>query len=115
MGKYQEVEIAGTKRPVNFGMWALGEFERETGVKLAQLQTAGADLGILEMVNLLYYGLKHGARVAKKDFPYTPEDVADWLDQDPNATTRILEVFTATLPADEKAQSGQKKARTKAK
>ena len=110
MAKYHTVEIAGVQRPVNFGMWALGEFEQVTGVKLATLQQEANALGITEVVHLIFFALKHGARVAKQEFPFGPHDVADFLDEDPDAAARILEVFTGSVADEKKAQAtGQKK------
>ncbi len=50
---------------------------------------------------LVWCGLKHGARVEKQPFSYTLEDVADWLDEKPEAMEEVLNVFSSSFSSSE--------------
>ena len=101
--RYTEAEIGGKKRPLKFGInqteifcktrgITAGEFiEMFTEEKLNALALTGG-----EVRDLVWSGLKDGARFKKQEFKYTPEDIGDWIDEmsmkDPK---KFQEVMTA--------------------
>lgn len=89
----KNVKVGGEDRPVKFGFAALMEFTEENGLSMAELENLGDNMRLKDALFLVWVGLKHGARVEKKPFTYTVEEVADWLDDDPGAMERVLEVF----------------------
>ena len=45
----------------------------------------------------MWSGLKDGARVTKQEFTLELDDVADMLDEDQEAMTKVLKVFEQSL------------------
>lgn len=99
--QFELVKIGGKKRPVRYGFWALAEFGEITGLKLHEMNRLDAEMSIKDAIVLTFVGLKDGARKADQEFNYELPDVADWLDEDENAFTNVLEVFNKMQPAEE--------------
>ena len=99
MVKY--VEIGGEERPVKFGFAALMEFTEENGYTMADLDNLGENMKLKDALFLVWCGLKHGARVEKKPYSYSIEEVADWLDEQPEAMDKVLNVFSSSFGASE--------------
>jgi len=97
----KHVEIGGESRPVKFGFAALMEFTEANGYTMANLDTLGDNMKLKDAIYLVWCGLKHGARIDKKPFPFSIEDIADWLDDKPEAMEEILAVFGSSFSASE--------------
>jgi hypothetical protein len=72
------------------------------GYKLNDLGRLGEDMTLGDAVNLIWCGLKDGARAEKKEFTLTSEDVADFLDDDIGALNDVLAVFAESFTKGEK-------------
>lgn len=101
----KNVEIGGKLRPVKFGFAALMEFTEANGYTMADLDTLGESMKLKDALFLVWCGLKHGARVEKQAFKETIEEVADWLDDQPEAMENVLNVFSQSFSPSE----GEKK------
>ena len=110
---YVKVELSGHEYPVSFGMMALAKFCKDQNLSLsemnAQLQN---NLDIMSALKLIYFGLEDGARKAKQEFNLTLEDVADRIDEDPDAIERFFAEFQALQPQKKEAP-GKPKAKAK--
>ena len=102
MVKY--IEIGGKDRPVKYGFAALMEFTEENGYTMADLDKLGENMKLKDALFLVWCGLKHGARVEKKPFKHTIEEVADWLDDKPEAMEETLNVFSSSFGASEEGK-----------
>lgn len=98
----KSVKIGGEERPVKFGFSALMNFCDLAGYKLNDLGRLGEDMTLGDAVNLIWCGLKDGARAEKKKFTLTSEDVADFLDDDIGALNDVLAVFAESFTKGEK-------------
>ena len=98
----KKVKIGGEERPVKFGFAALMQFTDATGYKLADLDKIGESLSLSEALELVRAGLKQGARVEKESFNYELEDIADCLDDSPEALEQILAIFTESFTQEKK-------------
>jgi len=98
----KKVKIGGEERPIKFGFAALMQFTDATGYKLADLDKIGESLSLSEALELVRAGLKQGARVEKESFNYELEDIADWLDDSPEALEQILAIFTESFTQEKK-------------
>ena len=97
MVKY--VDFGGEPRPVKFGFAALMNFTDMSGYKLNDLDKLGENMTLSDAVKLIYCGLKTGARVEKKKFNSSLEDVADWLDDNQNTLQEVLNIFAESFSA----------------
>ena len=94
-------QIAGKEVPVSFGNAALIRFEEETGISILNLGTT--PLNYKNSLVLIFEGLRDGHRKDKKDFTMTFDDLCDYLDEDPNALSRIMDLLNKSMPTpDEK-------------
>ena len=93
----KHVEIGGKERPVKYGFAALMEFTEENGYTMADLDKLGENMKLKDALFLVWCGLKHGARVEKQPYSYSIEDVADWLDETPEAMEKVLNVFSSSF------------------
>lgn len=95
----KHVEIGGKERPVKFGFAALMEFTEANGYTMADLDTLGDNMKLKDALFLVWCGLKHGARVEKQEYSFNLEDIADWLDEKPEAMEEVLNVFSSSFGA----------------
>ena len=93
----KKVNIGGEERPVKFGFAALMQFTDATGYTLAQLDSIGDSLTLSQAIELIKAGLKQGARLEGEKFNATSEEIADWLDETPEALEQVLAVFTESF------------------
>jgi hypothetical protein len=93
----KKVNIGGDERPVKFGFAALMQFTDATGYTLAQLDSIGDSLTLSQAIELIKAGLKQGARIEGEKFNATSEEIADWLDETPEALEQVLAVFTESF------------------
>ena len=98
MDNMKKIPIGGANRPIHFGFAALADWCKLTGLGLQDLNTIGANMGLQDAIYLAFSGLKHGARRAKKEFNYTIDDVADWIDDEGmDIFTEIMEHFSESM------------------
>ncbi len=88
----KHVKAGGKDRPVKFGMAALHQFEKATGIKAAKLNMdeVGADLDVLS--NLFKAGFDQGCRISNIPVDYKLEDVLDWMDE-PGVIDHTMKAF----------------------
>lgn len=97
---FHEVETAGKKFPVHFGMASLMRFCEEEGIQLTELQTAKPTA----MLRLFYKGLEHGHRRAGKELQLSQQDFEDLIDDDALFFTALSNAFAASMPEEGNAQ-----------
>ena len=104
--------IGGELRPLHYGFASLAEWCDLTGSGLNDLSKLGNNLSLNAAIQLIYCGLKHGARRSKEDFKYSVEDVADWIDDEGmDIFNEAMEVFSESMAkiTPEKKKKGSKK------
>lgn len=97
MAKFEKVNIGGQELNVKFGFNALSIFEKESGESVNSITKYGNEIPINLAICLVFAGLKDGARASKSDFTLTKEDIADLLDDDFDALSRVLKVFESMM------------------
>jgi len=108
----KKIPIGGELRPLHFGMTALAEWCELTNSKLNDLSKLGDEMGLQDAIQLIYVGLKHGARMENREFKYTYEKVGDWIDvEGMQVFTEAMEAFTDQMAkvSNEKKQKGTQK------
>tara|TARA_R100000664_G_scaffold16331_1_gene25096 strand:- start:14809 stop:15153 length:345 start_codon:yes stop_codon:yes gene_type:complete len=114
MTKNKTIAIGKEVRPIHYGFAALGEWCDMTGTSLEDLGSIGKNLGLTAAIQLIYCGLKHGARRNKEDFNYTHYDVGDWIDDEGmEVFNECMEIFSDSLSKlnpkeEEKKKKGEK-------
>ena len=109
MAKATPVFINGKDYPFKYGMAALRAFSDATGITLGELGSIGSNMTITQALALVWAGLKDGARVTQKDFKLSIDDVADMLDDDEDAMTKVLAVFEHSLGKKKPSKVKKKK------
>jgi len=113
MVEKKTIAIGGEMRPLHYGFAALAEWCDLTGCGLNDLSKLGNDLSLNAAIQLIWCGLKHGARRDKTSFKYSEEDVADWIDDEGMGIfTDAMEVFSASMskinPSKKKVRGSKK-------
>lgn len=103
------VIINGKDYPVKYGFAALRAFTDETNITLNELGKLGDNMTITQALALVWAGLKDGARVTGNEFNMSIDDVADLIDKDQEALTKVLSVFQKSI-SQPKQTKGKKKA-----
>jgi len=106
----KEIESAGKIYPVKYGMAALSEFLDSEGLALSDMENLGKNMSLTTALKLVYFGLKHGARKAGKDFALSLEDIGDMCDDDPDLLEKCMKVFSESMP---QPNAGNKRAPAK--
>ena len=107
------IGIGGEMRPIHYGFAALGEWCDMTNTPLQELGTLGQNISLSAAIQLIYCGLKHGARRTKESFNFTDDDVADWIDDEGmDVFNEDMEIFSSSLA---KMNPGEKKKKDKKK
>ena len=112
MTEKKTIAIGGQVRPIHYGFAALGEWCDLTGSGLNDLSKLGSNLSLTAAIQLIWCGLKHGARRSKEDFNNSVDDVADWIDDEGMGIfNEAMEIFTASMAKihPEKKKKGIKK------
>lgn len=104
----KQFQIGGELRPVKFGFNALRIFGNLTGLTVFQMERLGENMSFDHLVKLVYCGLVDGSRVEKKEFTFTVDDIADWLDDDKGLMLEMFNEFRGSM-----AQPQEKKAKKK--
>ena len=107
--KATPVFINGVDYPVKYGFAALRAFTDVTGTTLQELSKLGDSMTTTQALALVWAGLKDGARVMKKDFDLSIDDVADLIDEDQEAMNKVLAVFQDSLAQPSKNKTKKKK------
>lgn len=102
----QLIKVGEKTYPVKYGFNALRMFCNESGIELQDLEQIASSMKIDHAINLVWAGMKDGARVEKQDFDLTPEDIADLMDEDNTLINQCMELFVASFI---KPNSGEKK------
>ena len=102
----QLIKVGEKTYPVKYGFNALRMFCNASGIELQELEQIGSSMKIDHAINLVWAGMKDGARVEKQDFDLTPEDIADLMDEDNTLINQCMELFVASFI---KPNSGEKK------
>lgn len=101
--KYKEIKVSGKTWPVSLGTNALSEFLDDQKLSLMDMEKLGETMSLRQAVKLFYFGLKDGARKAKKEFELTIEEVGDLIDDFPGGWTeglaKVMELFSDGMPA----------------
>lgn len=107
MVETKTIGIGGEMRPIHYGFAALGEWCDLTGTGLQDLSKLGQNISLNAAMQLIWCGLKHGARRKKEEFNYTSDDVADWIDEEGmDVFNDAMEIFSGSLA---KMNPGEKK------
>ena len=113
MVEKKTIAIGGELRPIHYGFAALAEWCDLTGSGLNDLSQLGDNMSMSAAIQLIYCGLKHGARRQKEDFNHTVDDVGDWIDEEGmDVFNEAMEVFSESLSKlnpDEKKKKVKKK------
>ena len=102
----QLIKVGEKTYPVKYGFNALRMFCNESGIELQDLEQIASSMKIDHAINLVWAGMKDGARVEKQGFDLTPEDIADLMDEDNTLINQCMELFVASFI---KPNSGEKK------
>ncbi len=110
------IQFGENQYPVSFGYGALMAYEKATGSPVSTLFAAFSkgESSITDIATLIACGLENGARKAGDPQPYTPQDVADLLDDSPNPTdviTRAMQILSDSFAQPD--EGAKKKPMTK--
>lgn len=109
MRELKKIAIGGQMRPVHYGFATLSEWCDLCGLTMADLSKIGENMPLSTAINMVYCGLKHGARRSKSEFKITFDDVADWLDTDQQSMTDAMEIFSESMAATVQKKVGKAK------
>lgn len=98
-----EVTTAGVKYPVKFGFNAYADLCDLTGLSINDLQKFGDKISPGVARDLVWCGLKHGARVKDEKFTLSREDIGDMMDDDPEFAGKVFQAFADSQPQAGKA------------
>jgi hypothetical protein len=91
------IKIADKSYPVKYGFNALRLFTNASGLELKDLSELAEKISIDHAINLVWAGMKDGARVEKQEFNLDPADVADLMDEDATVLSQCMEIFVASF------------------
>jgi len=109
MRELKKIAIGGQMRPVHYGFATLSEWCDLCGLTMADLAKIGDNMPLSTAINMVYCGLKHGARRSKSEFKITFDDVADWLDTDQKGMTDAMEIFSESMAQNIQSKGGKSK------
>jgi len=95
--------------PVHFGFACQAEFCEEMQITLAEFdeRVGGSKLRLMDIITLAWYAIKHGCRRTASPFTLTKDELADLLDDNPTAITKLFELLVEAQPkAEEGASEG---------
>ena len=114
MSELKKIAIGGEMRPIHFGFAALSQWCELSGLGLQDLGRIGENLSLANAINLIYVGLKHGARKTKVEFNYTADDIADWIDDEGmEVFNEAMQLFGEQMAKINPEQEKKKKVREK--
>lgn len=116
MAKYVELQVGEDKHPVSFGMLALSNFCEKQNLTLAEMNASlGQKLSIQALLDLIHCGLQDGYRKAGKDFQMDIADVADMIDDHPEALAAFMDEIAGNLPQSDTEKKHKPGTRAKTK
>lgn len=86
----RQVTIGGVVHPISFGVNCLANFARETGLGFGDMVN---EIPFHAKLSLIYNALKDGARIEKKPFTMTEEEVGDMLGTNIKLINTLIEYF----------------------
>lgn len=92
-----KVKVGEQLYPVKYGFNALRVFCNASGIELQDIEKIATSMSLDHAINLVWAGLKDGARVEKQEFDLTIEDVADMMDEDNTLITQCMELFISSF------------------
>lgn len=92
-----KVKVGDKLYPVKYGFNALRVFCNASGIELQDIEKIATSMSLDHAINLVWAGLKDGARVEKQEFDLTIEDVADMMDEDNTLITQCMELFISSF------------------
>lgn len=100
----KEITINGKALPIHFGIKAITEYSKISGVDFHDAVSSTESLSNIEaVVDLALSGFNEGARRAKSDRRYTKDDIWDLFDDDPTLILTVTEIFVeAVIPLTDK-------------
>jgi hypothetical protein len=104
----KEIELGGKSRPINFGIGALAQYCGERKIPLTAMESAFAEMNLLDMIDLMYHALVAGCRRARVDVDFEREDITDWLEED-GALAVAMEAFAASQSMPDTSKPSDKK------
>ena len=109
---FEVIKIADKTFSIKFGMNALRIFCKRTGKNLNDLQTLGQGMSLDEACHLILSGIEDGSRKAGQDFELTVDELSDLLDEDFDALSRAMDIFSKQFTVQE---AGKTKAAIKSR
>ncbi|MFP4047478.1 MAG: hypothetical protein ACLFT4_06930 [Bacteroidales bacterium] len=111
MIKYLKTETYGDL-PVRISYYAMKKYQEETGKSLmTQFQNGFSDMMSGELEYLLFYSLRRGFQVDKKEFKFEMKDMEDILDESFFEFIKLIPEFFPQ--AEETSKTQQKKLQSK--
>lgn len=92
-----KVKVGDKLYPVKYGFNALRVFCNASGIELQDIEKIATSMSLDHAINLVWAGLKDGARVEKQEFDLTIEDIADMMDEDNTLITQCMELFISSF------------------
>jgi hypothetical protein len=99
--------IGGQERPFHFGYAALARFSEKSGMTLDQMATGVVASRLDQSIMLIGCGLEDGARRGGERWPFSDIDIADWLDDRPDALGEGLAIFIESMASKMVAKEGK--------
>ena len=93
----QQIKVGEKLYPVKYGFNALRIFCNESGIEVQEIENISQSMSLDHAINLVWAGLKDGARVEKIDFNLSVEDIADMMDEENTLITQCMELFIASF------------------
>lgn len=107
-----EIELGGKRRPIRFGFGALMLFEESTGENISAFFTkmASGDVKVRLLIELIYAGLRNGARANNEQFDADIMTIADWVDEAQAEGRDVLTEVVKFVESSMAPADGKKKA-----
>ena len=91
------IKVGEKTYPVKYGFNALRLFCNASGIGLQELEKIGENISIDHAINLVWAGMKDGARAEKQAFDLDTDDIADLLDEDMSVIQQCMELFVVSF------------------
>jgi hypothetical protein len=105
----KSVRIGSKERPVNFGRNFWAELEQITGKNITKLLQIDELMSIKNQTAIAFSSLKWGLYDSSKGLEPSPDftihQVADWLDERPEAIRDITDLLTSSIPSKKNVEA----------
>jgi len=97
--------------PVNYGMNAMAMFSEDRGIGINEVFSLDYEkLSLMDLMGLLYVGLKDGARKAKEDCKFPSlEELLDYADDHSEIISDISTIFQNQMTSKKSGEGSKKK------